>query len=142
MKGLNLVEFFLVSLKEPEAAAWRCSVKKVFLEVSQNSQENTCARVSFFDKLADLRPAILLINRLWRRFFPVNFAKFLRTLFLTEHLRWLLLKRFYIIFKSTFSKEIGLQFCLKLSSLFFFFIYFPFHLFYLQSNDSQSLGCT
>ena len=30
----------------------RCSVKKVFLEVSQNSQENTCARVSFFNKAA------------------------------------------------------------------------------------------
>ena len=25
----------------------RCSVKKVFLEISQNSQENTCIRVSF-----------------------------------------------------------------------------------------------
>ena len=30
---------------------WRCSVKKVFLEISQNSQENTCARVSFLIKL-------------------------------------------------------------------------------------------
>ena len=30
-----------------EAAVQRCSVKKVFLEISQNSQENTCARVSF-----------------------------------------------------------------------------------------------
>ena len=30
---------------------WRCSIKKVFLEVSQNSQENTCARVSFLIKL-------------------------------------------------------------------------------------------
>ena len=29
-----------------EAVAQRCSVKKVFLETSQNSQENTCARVS------------------------------------------------------------------------------------------------
>ena len=29
-----------------EAVAWRCSVKKVFLEISQNSQENTPARVS------------------------------------------------------------------------------------------------
>ena len=29
----------------------RCSVKKVFLEVSRNSQENTCSRVSFFIKL-------------------------------------------------------------------------------------------
>ena len=31
----------------PEADAQRCSVKKVFLEILQNSQENTCARVSF-----------------------------------------------------------------------------------------------
>ena len=30
-----------------EAVARRCSVKKVFLEISQNSQENTCDRVSF-----------------------------------------------------------------------------------------------
>ena len=29
----------------------RCSVKKVFLECSQNSQENTCARVSSLIKL-------------------------------------------------------------------------------------------
>ena len=34
-----------------EAAAQRCSLKKVFLEISQNSQENTCARVSFLIKL-------------------------------------------------------------------------------------------
>ena len=30
-----------------EAVAQRGSFKKVFLEISQNSQENTCARVSF-----------------------------------------------------------------------------------------------
>ena len=30
-----------------EAVVQRCSVKKVFLEILQNSQENTCARVSF-----------------------------------------------------------------------------------------------
>ena len=35
---------------DPEAVARRCSVKKVFLEISQNSQENTCARVSFLIK--------------------------------------------------------------------------------------------
>ena len=29
----------------------RCSVEKVFLEISQNSHENTCARVSVFIKL-------------------------------------------------------------------------------------------
>ena len=30
-----------------EAVAQRCSVKKVFLKVLQNSQKNTCVRVSF-----------------------------------------------------------------------------------------------
>ena len=44
---------------------WRCSVKKMFLEILQNSQENTCTRVSF-----------LMKRRLWHRYFPVNFAKF------------------------------------------------------------------
>ena len=34
-----------------KAVAQSRSVKKVFLEISQNSQENTCARVSFLIKL-------------------------------------------------------------------------------------------
>ena len=34
-----------------EAVVHRCSVKKMFLEISQNSHENTCARVSFLIKL-------------------------------------------------------------------------------------------
>ena len=51
-----------------EAIDQRCSVKKVFLEIVQNSQENTCARVSF--------------NKV---------AGFLITLFFIEHLRQLLL---------------------------------------------------
>ena len=34
-----------------EAVVRRCSLKKMFLEISQNSQENTCARVSFLNNL-------------------------------------------------------------------------------------------
>ena len=34
-----------------------------------------------------LRPATLLKKRLWRRCIPMNFTKFLKALFLTEHLR-------------------------------------------------------
>ena len=34
-----------------EAVVQRCSVKKVLLKISQNSQENTCARASFLIKL-------------------------------------------------------------------------------------------
>ena len=82
---------FLTSEKI-EAVVQRCSVKKLFLKISQNSQENTCARV-FFSKVVGLRPAILLKMRLWNRCLPVNFAKFLRTPIFIEHLRWLLLKK-------------------------------------------------
>ena len=66
-------------IKQTEAVAQRCSVKKVFLEISQNLQENTCARVTFLIKLQalGLRPATLLKKRLWNRRFPVDFVKFL-----------------------------------------------------------------
>ena len=47
-------------LELSEAVVRRCSVKKVFLEALQNSQENTCARDSFFNKEEGLRPATLL----------------------------------------------------------------------------------
>ena len=64
-----------------EAATRGVLCKKVFLEISQNSQENTCGRVSFLINL-QARPATLLKKRRWHRYFPVNFAKFLRTTFL------------------------------------------------------------
>ena len=80
----------------PEAVVQRCSVKKVFLEISKNPQENTCDRVSFLIKLqaSGLRSAPLLKKRLWHRCFPVDFTKFLRTPFFIEHLWWLLLACF------------------------------------------------
>ena len=45
---------------------------------------------------------------LWHRCFPVNFAKFLRTPFLTEHLRWLLLNMIdsdYLLFGGCVHQE-------------------------------------
>ena len=74
-----------------EAVVQRCSVKKLLLEISQKSQENTCARVSFLIKLQAWL-ATLFKKRLWHRCFPVNFVKFLRTPFFIEHLWWLLLR--------------------------------------------------
>ena len=49
-----------------------------------------CQRL-FLNKVAGLRRSTLLKKSLWHRCFPVNFAKFQRTHFLIEHLRWLLL---------------------------------------------------
>ena len=47
----------------PETATRGVLCKMVFLETSQNSQENTCARVSLFNKVVGLRPATLLKKR-------------------------------------------------------------------------------
>ena len=38
----------------------RCSVKKLFLEISQNSQENTCARASFLIKFSFIKKETLV----------------------------------------------------------------------------------
>ena len=65
--------------------------KNVFLEISQNSRENSWARVSFFNKVADFNLQLYYKRDPGTGGFPVNFAKISRTPFLTEHLRWLLL---------------------------------------------------
>ena len=71
-----------------EAANIGVPWKMLFLEISQNSQENTSARISFLTKLqtSGFRPATLLEKRLWHRCFPGNFEKFLRTSFLRNTL--------------------------------------------------------
>ena len=48
---LNFRHKMMLEIVGTEAVSYSCSVKKVFLENSQNSQENTCTRVSFLIKL-------------------------------------------------------------------------------------------
>ena len=78
---------FLLKIKCLVAKAATGSVlsKKMFLKISQNSQENTYVRVSFLTK------STLLKNILWQRCFPVNFGKFLKTPFLQNSSGLLLL---------------------------------------------------
>ena len=52
----------------------RCSVKKMLLKPTQNSQENTCTGVS-----EGLKACNFIKKRFQYRCFLVNFAKFLRT---------------------------------------------------------------
>ena len=84
----NSIFSFCMSL---EAFTHRCSAKKVFLEISQNSQENTCARASFK-------------KRVWHRCFPVNFVIFLRTPFL-QKTSWRLLLCLISMFRIVFMKS-------------------------------------
>ena len=63
--------YFIYKSSRPEF-----SVKKLFLEISQNSQENTCARVS------GLVPATLLKMRLLMRLFSCEFCEISKNTFL------------------------------------------------------------
>ena len=54
---------FLTSMEGLRSSHRRCSVKKMFWEISQNLKENTCASL-FFNKAAGLRPATL-----WKKIF-------------------------------------------------------------------------
>ena len=73
------------------SVAQRCSVIKMFIEISQKFTRKHLCQGLFFNKVSGLGSATLLKKRLWHWWTPVNFAKFLRTLFLKEFLRWLLL---------------------------------------------------
>ena len=92
LKDLQSTSSRAVSRGIIEAATRGVLLKKVFLHFSQNSQENTCGRVSFFNKVAGLRSTTLLKKSLWHRCFSVNFAKFLGTPLLQNNSGWLLLE--------------------------------------------------
>ena len=62
----------------------RCSVKKVFLEISQNSQENTCARDSFLIKF---QACNFIKKESLAQVFSCEFCEISKDNFFTEHLR-------------------------------------------------------
>ena len=69
-----------------EAATGAVLSEKVLLENSQNSQENTCARVSFFNKAAG-RAATLLKKETLAQVFSCDFCEISKNIFFTEHIR-------------------------------------------------------
>ena len=82
-----IVKLWKRKIGKTEAVVRRCSAKKVFLEISQNSQENTCARIFFLIKLKASSLQLYFKKRLWHRCFSVNCAKFLKAPFFIEHLQ-------------------------------------------------------
>ena len=63
-----------------EAVVRRCSVKKMFLNISQNSQENTCARCSFLIKLQSWRLQ-LFKREILAQVFSCEFCKLFKNSF-------------------------------------------------------------
>ena len=88
------------SFHPAEVVGQRCSVEKVYLEFVQNSQENTCARISFLIKLQAC---------------ACNFVK-------KENLTQVFSSEFCEIFMNTFSYRTPLQCCFWSSQ---YFCYFP-----------------
>ena len=66
--------------------------KKLFVKISQYSQENTCAK-SLLNKVAGHKVCNFIKKRLQHRFFSINIGKFLKTPVLKNIWVRLVLKR-------------------------------------------------
>ena len=112
-------DFYLLGIEQKQPS-------EVFYEkhILRNSRKFTGTHLCqslFFNKDADLRFATLLKKRLWHSWFPVNFAKFLRTPILQNTSgRQLLLEHFRRNWITRISKQQSCQ------------------LVYKQRNDCQS----
>ena len=85
-KRLNSAVFWTFVQKQPP----ELFNKKGVLRKSTKFTGKRLYQRLVFNKVASLRPATLLIKRIWHRCFPVNFVKFLRTPFLQNTSGWLL----------------------------------------------------
>ena len=93
---LLMKEQFYEKLNVMKARPTRSSLPEVFCkkDVLKNFAKLTGKQLChslFLNKVAGLRSATLLKKRLWHRCFPLNFAKFLRTPFLQNTPKRLLL---------------------------------------------------
>ena len=80
---MELITLFLFVY--PEAATRGVLCKKVFQGILENSQENTCARVSFLLKLKAW-PATLLTKKTLAQVSSCEFREISNNTFFTEHL--------------------------------------------------------
>ena len=80
-----------------EAVARRCFIKKVFLEILQDSQENTCARFSFLIKLQVSGLQLyqkrdnFIKKEILAQVFSCEFCEISKNIFFLQNTRWLLL---------------------------------------------------
>ena len=88
----------------------RCSIKKYVLRNLTKFIKKYLCQSLFINKVAGLRPVTLLKKSLWHSCFPVNFAKFLRTSFLQNTFRQLLLENIHLPFSMQFPQFNQLRF--------------------------------
>ena len=81
----------------PEVVAQRCSVKILFLNISPNSQENICSRVSFLMKLLKK----VIIKDTLAPVFSCEFGKIFKNTFFPEH-HWATASEYHIHYCTLF----------------------------------------
>ena len=79
----NMCKKLLEKTSYPESVVRRCSLKKMFLKISQILQENTCAAISFLQQSA----CNFVENKALAQLFSSEFCKMLRNTLFTEHFR-------------------------------------------------------
>ena len=79
-----------ISVKESRSSHQMCSLKAFLKNFAKLTGKYLCQSL-FFNEVAGLRSATSLKKRLWHRCFPVIFAKFLRTPFLQNTSKQLVL---------------------------------------------------
>ena len=79
---LDIIEYTIFQCRSSRLEVF-CK-KGVLKDFTKFTEKHLCQSL-FLSKVAGLRPVTLLKKRLWHRYFPANFAKFLKTPFFTEH---------------------------------------------------------
>ena len=82
----NISKTVRVNVTFAEAATGAVLKEKLFLEILKNSQENTCARISFFNKVAGLRPANFIKKETLSQLFSCEFCEISKNTFFKEPL--------------------------------------------------------
>ena len=91
-KAANFYHHTLYWRKNTEAVVWMCSVKKSFLDISQNSQESACVTVPLLIKLQSEAWNFIKKGTL-AQVFSCEFCEISKNNFCYRtYLRWLLLK--------------------------------------------------
>ena len=85
-----------ILLRYPEAVVRKCSVKRVFLNISQNTEENNCAGISFSTKLQ----ANYCRKEIAAHVFLYKICEIFKNVFFKEHLRTI--DSGYDVFSSNF----------------------------------------
>ena len=98
------------------------------LKISENLQENTCARVFFLEKVAHRQVCNLIKKRLQHRCFTVNFAKLLKALYRIPPVR-------ASNFNSTFLTLYRVRRVSTFSQHYFFLIFLIYFMFHIEASN-------